>query len=915
MKKKILSLIVAIFVLLTMLPVMGLATDTPPAVDITEISYMGGAVSLAWAGQDGVDGYRVYRKTGTGKWTVILSSTTGTSYTDSTVTEGATYSYTVRSFVGKTYSTGYADTAKTIKAKATVDPAPVTITQVSYSNGAVSLAWQGQDGVDGYRVYRKTGTGKWTTVLSSTTATSYTDTTVTEGATYSYTVRSFVGKTYSTGYADTAKTIKAKTAVDPAPVTITAISYANGAVSLAWAGQDGVDGYRVYRKTGTGKWTTVLSSTTGTSYTDSTVTEGATYSYTVRSFVGKTYSTGYADTAKTIKAATAAPDCVNINMITQSSTGGIMIAWDGSADADGYRVYKKTGSGGWKAALLNTTDTTFTDTEVTPGATYYYTVRAVKDGVWSTGYNNTAKSFKAGTPGLTFDNGTVTGISDKSVVKLAIPESIDGVQVTGIGRDAFKDLRSLASVTIPDGVKSIGEYAFAYCGALSAVNIPGSVEAIGEGAFQNCTALTSATIPEGIKNITVNTFRDCESLTSVTIPAGVTSIGGRAFSGCSGLTSVTIPEGVESIGNYAFSGCESLTSVTIPEGVSSIGTGAFENCENLASVVIPDGVTDIGRAAFQGCKSLTSVTVPGSVEAIGSYAFENCSALSSVTISEGVVRIGNDAFKRCDALKSVVIPGSVETIENYAFAYCSGLTSATISEGVKDIGGWAFLGCASLASVNIPGSAARIGDCAFDDCTALTSATISEGVEKICQHAFENCSALSSVTIPESVKDIENGAFWGCGSLTSVDIPGSVKNIGERAFYNCESLKSVTINEGVESIGLEAFANCGALTTATIPQSVTYIGGQAFASCESLASVAIPEGVGGIEEGTFAYCSALTKVIIPASVTYIGNGAFVNCESLTDIYYAGTAEQWGSVSVGRSNIYLTGAEIHYNSAE
>ena len=118
MKKKVLSLIVALVMVLTMLPVTGLAADTPPAVNITQISYADGAVSLAWQAQDGVDGYRVYRKTGTGSWTSILSSTTATSYVDDTVTEGKTYSYTIRSFVGKTYSAGYADTAKTITAKA-----------------------------------------------------------------------------------------------------------------------------------------------------------------------------------------------------------------------------------------------------------------------------------------------------------------------------------------------------------------------------------------------------------------------------------------------------------------------------------------------------------------------------------------------------------------------------------------------------------------------------------------------------------------------------------------------------------------------------------------------------------------------------------------------------------------------------
>ncbi|MBQ3379744.1 MAG: hypothetical protein IJG50_07790, partial [Clostridia bacterium] len=111
-----------------------------------------------------------------------------------------------------------------------------------------------------------------------------------------------VGKNYSTGYDATAETIKAATA-EPVAVTISAIKYENGAVSLSWNEAEGVDGYRIYRKLGTGKWTVLVSSTTDTSYTDDTVTEGKTYSYTIRSYVGKNYSTGYDATAETIKTA------------------------------------------------------------------------------------------------------------------------------------------------------------------------------------------------------------------------------------------------------------------------------------------------------------------------------------------------------------------------------------------------------------------------------------------------------------------------------------------------------------------------------------------------------------------------------------------------------------------------------------
>ena len=86
----------------------------------------------------------------------------------------------------------------------------------------------------------------------------------------------------------------------PSPVTITSIEEVSGTVVLEWKSVSGVDGYRVYRKTGSGSWTTVLSSTTATTFTDTAVTAGTKYTYTIRSFKGSTYSTGYNDTAKSI---------------------------------------------------------------------------------------------------------------------------------------------------------------------------------------------------------------------------------------------------------------------------------------------------------------------------------------------------------------------------------------------------------------------------------------------------------------------------------------------------------------------------------------------------------------------------------------------------------------------------------------
>ena len=201
--------------------------------------------------------------------------------------------------------------------------------------------------------------------------------------------------------------------------------------------------------------------------------------------------------------------------------------------------------------------------------------------------------------------------------------------VTSIGGWAFTNC-VLTSVMIPDSVTSIACGAFSECRSLASVTIPDSVTSIGGYAFRGCTGLTSVTIPDSVTSIDGYAFSGCTGLTSVTIPDSVTSIDGYAFSGCTGLTSVTIPDSMTSIGGGAFSGCSGLTSVTIPSSVTSIGGGAFSGCTSLTSVAIPSSVTEIGGSAFSGCTGLTSVTIPDSVTSIDGYAFSGCDSLTDV---------------------------------------------------------------------------------------------------------------------------------------------------------------------------------------------------------------------------------------------------------------------------------------------
>ena len=106
---------------------------------------------------------------------------------------GTTYTYTVRSYLGKTTS-GFVKNGITIKRLA--DP---TVSSASNITAGVQVKWAKTAGATGYVVYRKTANGSWSRLatIKSGSTTSYTDTKASKGVTYTYTVRAYNGSTMS----------------------------------------------------------------------------------------------------------------------------------------------------------------------------------------------------------------------------------------------------------------------------------------------------------------------------------------------------------------------------------------------------------------------------------------------------------------------------------------------------------------------------------------------------------------------------------------------------------------------------------------------------------------------------------------------------------------------------------------------
>ena len=204
--------------------------------------------------------------------------------------------------------------------------------------------------------------------------------------------------------------------------------------------------------------------------------------------------------------------------------------------------------------------------------------------------------------------------TDRTNIKTVVIEK--GVTIITI--DAFKNLKSVKHVVLPDTVRRIDSYAFSET-ALESITIPVGVTEIGPGAFYGCKNLKTVEILGRIEKLKESVFSHCEKLTQVTIPRSVKDIEKDAFSN-SGIETIAIPGCVEYIGENAFQGCKSLREVYLEEGLIEIGSRVFSECSSLTALSVPESVISIGNYAFSG-SGLEIVYIPGSIEKVGEHLF------------------------------------------------------------------------------------------------------------------------------------------------------------------------------------------------------------------------------------------------------------------------------------------------------
>jgi len=178
----------------------------------------------------------------------------------------------------------------------------------------------------------------------------------------------------------------------PSAPTGLAATAGNTQVALSWTASSGATSYNVYRGTTAGgeSATAVATGVTGTTYTNTGLINGTAYYYKVKA-VNSAGTSGYSNEASAtpVLAVPSAPT----GLTATAGNTQVALSWTASSGAASYNVYRGTTAGGESTTAIATgiTTTSYTNTGLTNGSTYYYKVKAV-NASGTSGYSNEASA-------------------------------------------------------------------------------------------------------------------------------------------------------------------------------------------------------------------------------------------------------------------------------------------------------------------------------------------------------------------------------------------------------------------------------------------------------------------------------------------------------------------------------------------
>ena len=267
--------------------------------------------------------------------------------------------------------------------------APELTISANTATGKPKLSWNQVEGAQIYRIYRSTKkTSGYTYLKSAKTATSFTDTEAKVGTNYYYKIKAYGAdadvKSEWSNVVNRVCDLKR-------PVVTLKVDTASGKPKVTFEKISGAQKYYIVRSTSEDGPFKKLATITGTSYIDKTAEVGVEYFYKVKALHTKDAADSAYSTI-TSRICDLEKPVVTIKL----KSGNPRLTWDKIEGAEKYYVYRATSKNGEYTHVKTTkTASSFTDTNVKAGKTYYYKVIAIHENAAANSAYSAIKSIKA----------------------------------------------------------------------------------------------------------------------------------------------------------------------------------------------------------------------------------------------------------------------------------------------------------------------------------------------------------------------------------------------------------------------------------------------------------------------------------------------------------------------------------------
>ena len=366
----------------------------PPPASVT--AFAGNNANLvSWPATPGATSYNLLRSTSiNGTYASITNGVIGAAcgsgsnnvvYLDATAANGTTYYYAVRSVNptgSSTNSPVSAGVTPSVAGATNIPAAPTGLVVAGTGHQSVTLNWTASAGASFYSVWRSTlvssGGGSSNTLSTillgnTNTATTYTDTSPTDGTIYSY----FVTAT-GPGGTSANSTLVATRALPPVPailpVSLTASFVQTTNITLNWTAVPGAVGYAIYRATSAAGPFMFLQTITETTYTDYGLSTNIIYYYRVTAVNAAGISAYATDSVNSQQVAPTSLAAVGTN-------AQVILTWSATTGATSYTVKRGTSPGNeTNTVITGYAGTSYTNASLINGTTYYYIVTATGAG-------------------------------------------------------------------------------------------------------------------------------------------------------------------------------------------------------------------------------------------------------------------------------------------------------------------------------------------------------------------------------------------------------------------------------------------------------------------------------------------------------------------------------------------------------